>query len=114
MIITEASVKARARNRSRWRVDSSAQWMSSMITTSGPFSLARSKQHGDCLEQLQSDGVISLMRRCGRGRAAAPQAPAVRRRPTPGSARDRAGPTRSRNAPTIGAYGRPSSPMGTH
>ena len=42
MIITGASVSARARKRSRCRVDSSAQWMSSMITTSGPSSVARS------------------------------------------------------------------------
>src|SRR5215218_295685 len=42
MIMIGASVKARARKRSMWRVDSSAQWMSSMITTSGPCSLARS------------------------------------------------------------------------
>jgi hypothetical protein len=42
MIITGPSVRALAKKRRRCRVDSSAQSMSSMITTSGPFALARS------------------------------------------------------------------------
>ena len=119
MIITGASVKARARKRSTWRVDSSAQWMSSMITTRGPFSLARSKSmvtvSKSCSRMVSSgsDGARPLDDSGLKSGSSAPRAC----RPAPAHSKICSRPCwliRSRRAPTIGAYGRPSLPMGTH
>ena len=87
-------------------MDSSAQWMSSMITTSGLFSLAR------------SISMVTASKSCSRivssfSRGAVPtsgsRAPSACR-PAPTHSTICSRPcwfSRSRNAPTIGAYGKP-------